>query len=296
MLPAGVDGEGWSAWPAPAKLNLSLRIVGRRADGYHLLQTVFRLLDWGDTVYLRVRDDGRIVRVAGPDNLPADDDLSVRAARALQAASGCALGADIALDKRIPQGGGLGGGSSDAATVLRALNRIWACALDEDSLARLGLRLGADVPVFVRGANALAEGVGEVLTPLDLAPAWYVVIWPGVAVPTAALFRAPELTRDAAPETIARLSCGAVCGNAFEPVVRSRYPAVAAALDWLGGLSAAWLSGSGACIFAELADRASAERIARDCPTPWKAWVAAGAQRSPLLAALEDFGKVRSVG
>jgi len=296
MLPAGVDGEGWSAWPAPAKLNLSLRIVGRRADGYHLLQTVFRLLDWGDTVYLRVRDDGRIVRVAGPDNLPADDDLSVRAARALQAASGCALGADIALDKRIPQGGGLGGGSSDAATVLRALNRIWACALDEDSLARLGLRLGADVPVFVRGANALAEGVGEVLTPLDLAPAWYVVIWPGVAVPTAALFRAPELTRDAAPETIARLSCGAVCGNAFEPVVRSRYPAVAAALDWLGGLSAARLSGSGACIFAELADRASAERIARDCPTPWKAWVAAGAQRSPLLAALEDFGKVRSVG
>ncbi len=296
MLPAGVDGEGWSAWPAPAKLNLSLRIVGRRADGYHLLQTVFRLLDWGDTVYLRARGDGRIVRVAGPDNLPADDDLSVRAARALQAASGCALGADIALDKRIPQGGGLGGGSSDAATVLRALNRIWACALDEDSLARLGLRLGADVPVFVRGANALAEGVGEVLTPLDLAPAWYVVIWPGVAVPTAALFRAPELTRDAAPETIARLSCGAVCGNAFEPVVRSRYPAVAAALDWLGGSIAARLSGSGACIFAELADRASAERIARDCPTPWKAWVAAGAQRSPLLAALEDFGKVRGVG
>ena len=296
MLPAGVDGEGWSAWPAPAKLNLSLRIVGRRADGYHLLQTVFRLLDWGDTVYLRVRDDGRIVRVAGPDNLPADDDLSVRAARALQAASGCALGADIALDKRIPQGGGLGGGSSDAATVLRALNLLWGCALDEQCLARIGLALGADVPVFVHGRDALAEGVGEQLTPLVLPPAWYVVIWPGVAVPTAALFRAPELTRDAAPETIARLSCGAVCGNAFEPVVRSRYPAVAAALDWLGGSSAARLSGSGACIFAELADRASAERIARACPAPWKAWVAAGAERSPLLAALEDFGKVRGVG
>ena len=296
MLPAGVDGEGWSVWPAPAKLNLSLRIVGRRADGYHLLQTVFRLLDWGDTVYLRVRDDGRIVRVAGPEDVPADDDLGVRAARLLQAASGCRLGADIAIDKSIPQGGGLGGGSSDAATVLRALNRIWACALDEEALARLGLRLGADVPVFVRGANALAEGVGEVLTPLDLAPAWYVVVAPGVAVPTATLFRAPELTRDAAPETIARLSCGAVRDNAFEPVVRARYPAVAAALDWLGGSSAARLSGSGACIFAELADRASAERIARDCPAPWKAWVATGAQRSPLLAALEDFGKVRTVG
>lgn len=292
MLPAGVEGAGWSAWPAPAKLNLSLRIVGRRADGYHLLQTVFRLLDWGDTVYLRARGDGRIVRVAGPAEVPADADLTVRAARALQAASSCALGANIAIDKRIPPGGGLGGGSSDAASVLRALNLMWGCALDADTLARLGLALGADVPVFVRGANALAEGVGEVLTPLTLAPAWYVIVAPGVTVPTAALFQAPELTRDAAPETIARLSCGAVRDNAFEPVVRARYPAVAAALDWLGGLSAARLSGSGACIYAELADRASAERIARACPAPWKAWVAAGAERSPLLAALEDFGKV----
>ncbi|EQD65648.1 4-diphosphocytidyl-2-C-methyl-D-erythritol kinase, partial [mine drainage metagenome] len=225
-------------------------------------------------------------------DVPAAEDLAVRAAQALQVASGSVLGADIALDKRIPQGGGLGGGSSDAATVLRALNLIWGCALDVDHLARLGLRLGADVPVFVRGANALAEGVGEVLTPLVLTPAWYVIVAPGVAVPTAPLFQAPELTRDAAPETIARLSCGTARGNAFEPVVRARYPAVAAALDWLGGLSAARLSGSGACIYAELADRASAERIASTCPAPWKAWVVAGAERSPLLAALEDFGKV----
>ncbi len=292
MLPVGVEGAGWSAWPAPAKLNLNLRIVGRRADGYHLLQTVFRLLDWGDTVYLRARGDGRIVRVSGSVDVPAAEDLAVRAAQALQVASGSVLGADIALDKRIPQGGGLGGGSSDAATVLRALNLIWGCALDVDHLAGLGLQLGADVPVFVRGANALAEGVGEVLTPLVLTPAWYVIVAPGVAVPTAALFQAPELTRDAAPETIARLSCGTARGNAFEPVVRARYPAVAAALDWLGGLSAARLSGSGACIYAELADRASAERIAGTCPAPWKAWVVAGAERSPLLAALEDFGRV----
>ena len=193
MLPVGVEGAGWSAWPAPAKLNLNLRIVGRRADGYHLLQTVFRLLDWGDTVYLRARGDGRIVRVSGSVDVPAAEDLAVRAAQALQVASGSVLGADIALDKRIPQGGGLGGGSSDAATVLRALNLIWGCALDVDHLAGLGLRLGADVPVFVRGANALAEGVGEVLTPLVLTPAWYVIVC--CAATVVGLRAIPEMAR-----------------------------------------------------------------------------------------------------
>ena len=279
----------WSAWPAPAKLNLGLRIVGRRADGYHLLQTVFRLLEWGDTVRLRVRADGRIVRLAGPEDVPAEADLAVRAAHALQQASGCVLGAEIAVDKRIPLGGGLGGGSSDAATALRALDVLWGCGLGEDRLAALGLALGADVPVFVRGRNAVAEGIGERLTPVHLAPAWYVVVHPGVAVPTAELFQAPELTRDAAPETIPRLSSGAVRGNVFEPVVRARHPQVAAALDWLGGFGAAHLSGSGACIFTEVRDRDAAERIARDCPAHWTAWTVRGAARSPLLDALESF-------
>ena len=283
------QAAAWSAWPAPAKLNLGLRIVGRRADGYHLLQTVFRLLEWGDTVRLRVRADGRIVRLAGPEDVPAEADLAVRAAHALQQASGCVLGAEIAVDKRIPLGGGLGGGSSDAATALRALDVLWGCGLGEDRLAALGLALGADVPVFVRGRNAVAEGIGERLTPVHLAPAWYVVVHPGVAVPTAELFQAPELTRDAAPETIPRLSSGAVRGNVFEPVVRARHPQVAAALDWLGGFGAAHLSGSGACIFTEVRDRDAAERIARDCPAHWTAWTVRGAARSPLLDALESF-------
>lgn len=290
MSRQGADGaQGWSRWPAPAKLNLGLRITGRREDGYHLLQTVFRLLDWGDTIQLRVRGDGRIVRLRGAEGVAEEADLSVRAAHALQQASGCPLGADIAVLKRIPQGGGLGGGSSDAATVLRALDRLWNTRMDSVELARLGLTLGADVPVFVHGHNALAEGVGERLTPLELPPARYVVLHPGVAVPTATLFQAPELTRDAPAETIARLSSGAVRGNAFEPVVRARYPAVDAALRWLGGFAEARLSGSGACIFAEVADQAVAERIARACPAPWRAWTAAGAERSPLLAALDEF-------
>ena len=283
------QAAAWSAWPAPAKLNLSLRIVGRRTDGYHLLQTVFRLLAWGDTVRLRVRADGRIVRLAGPEDVPAEADLAVRAAHALQQASGCALGAEIAVDKRIPLGGGLGGGSSDAATALRALDALWGCGLGEDRLAALGLALGADVPVFVRGRNAVAEGIGERLTPVHLAPAWYVVVHPGVAVSTAELFQAPELTRDAAPETIPCLSSGVVRGNVFEPVVRARHPQVAAALDWLGGFGAAHLSGSGACIFTEVQDRDAAERIALDCPAHWTAWTARGAARSPLLDALESF-------
>ena len=278
-----------SRWPAPAKLNLNLRILGRRADGYHLLQTVFRLLDWGDSVQLTLRDDGRIVRSGSASYAAEDDDLAVRAARLLQQACDCRQGVTLVLDKQIPAGGGLGGGSSDAATVLRALNLLWDCRLDEDTLAALGLRLGADVPVFVRGHDALAEGIGERLTPLTLAPAWYVIVHPGVMVPTAALFQAPELTRQAAAETIPRLSSGAVRDNAFEPVVRARYPAVAAALDWLGGFGAARLSGSGACIFCEVADRAQAERIAHDCPPRWRAWIARATGRSPLLAALESF-------
>ncbi|MET1022950.1 MAG: 4-(cytidine 5'-diphospho)-2-C-methyl-D-erythritol kinase, partial [Pseudoxanthomonas sp.] len=197
--------QGWSAWPAPAKLNLFLHITGRRQDGYHQLQTVFRLLDWGDTVHLRVRsDDGVIVRQGSSVSGVAEaDDLAVRAARLLQKEANVAKGADISLEKRIPAGGGFGGGSSDAASVLLALNQLWGLDLGLDRLADLGLQLGADVPVFVRGENAWAEGVGEELTVIGLPPAWYVLADPRIHVPTKDLFQAPDLTRNAAPAKIA---------------------------------------------------------------------------------------------
>lgn len=281
--------SGWSAWPAPVKLNLFLRIVGRRADGYHELQTVFRLLDWGDTLRLRVREDGRIERVGALPGVPAEADLCLRAAHLLKEATGSARGADIALDKRIPMGGGLGGGSSDAATVLVALNELWGTGLDEDALAALGLRLGADVPVFVRGRSAWAEGVGERLTPIELPPRAYVVLDPGVQVPTGPLFQAPELTRNAAPATISHFLSGAATENAFEPVVRARYPRVAAALDWLAGFGPARLSGSGGCVFLETGTRAEAEAVARRCPAEFAAYVAGGVDVSPLVAAVAAF-------
>src|SRR5689334_19670342 len=198
-----VDADaGWSEWPAPAKLNLFLHVVGRRADGYHLLQTVFQLLDWGDRVRLRPREDGRVVRVSGLAAIPPERDLAVRAAIELRRATGTELGADICVDKQIPIGGGLGGGSSDAATVLVALNEIWDTRLREDELAHIGLQLGADVPVFVHGHSAWAEGIGEQLTAIELAPRHYVVIDPRVHVPTADLFQAAELTRNSPPLTI----------------------------------------------------------------------------------------------
>ncbi|HSM10064.1 MAG TPA: 4-(cytidine 5'-diphospho)-2-C-methyl-D-erythritol kinase, partial [Lysobacter sp.] len=209
---------GWSSWPAPAKLNLFLRITGRRADGFHLLQTVFRLLDWGDTIRLRVRDDGRIRRHGeSAAGVSETDDLAVRAADLLQKATKTPIGADIIVEKRIPQGGGFGGGSSDAATVLVALDALWGTGLGIARLAELGLQLGADVPVFVHGRNAWAEGVGESLVPVDLPPAWYVLVDPGVPAPTAALYRTPELTRDAAPATMVDFVSGVPLGNAFEP-------------------------------------------------------------------------------
>lgn len=284
--------EGWSAWPAPAKLNLFLHIIGRRADGYHRLQTVFRVLDWGDTVHLRVRADGQIQRHAGLAEVPAEDDLAVRAARALQAAAGVGLGADIAVDKRIPTGGGFGGGSSDAATVLQVLDRLWGTGLGTDRLAELGLALGADVPVFVRGNNAWAEGVGEMLTPLDLPPAWYLIVDPGARAPTAALFQAPDLTRNAASATISdflqRSSApGRMFGNVFEPVLRRREPAVDAALATLSRFGLACLTGSGAGCFVVFAERDAAKAAHRALPPGMTAWIARGAERSPLLDRLE---------
>lgn len=289
----GVDGAGWSYWPAPAKLNLFLQITGRRADGYHELQTVFRLLDWGDRIGLRLREDGQIRR-DGPSvpGVAEADDLVVRAARALQNASASPLGADIRVEKRIPAGGGFGGGSSDAATVLVALNALWRAGLDEDGLAVLALQLGADVPVFVRGRNAWAEGVGEKLTPLALPPAWYLLVDPAIHVPTAELFRSPDLTRDAAPVKIADFASGTVLGNAFEPVLRRREPAIEAAFLALSGIGRARLTGSGSGCFVEFATRAAAEQALAELPEELRAWVVAGVDRSPLLDALETMGTV----
>lgn len=281
-----VPQAGWSAWPAPAKLNLFLRILGRRDDGYHALQTVFRLLDWGDTVYLRLRPDGQVVRLGGPAGVAEEEDLTVRAARLLQAASGCRQGVEIAIDKRIPMGGGFGGGSSDAATVLVALNRLWRLGWGEEALAALGLRLGADVPVFVRGRNAWAEGVGEQLIPVELPPAWYVLVHPGVHASTAALFRAPDLTKNAQPATIGSFLSGQLRENAFEPVLRRREPAVEAAFVALERIGEPRLTGSGSGCFVEFADRESAEAALAELPPGLSAWVARGADRSPLQDAV----------
>ena len=290
-----MNGPGWSAWPAPAKLNLFLHVTGRRPDGYHALQTVFRLLDWGDMLRLRVRDDGRIVRHGvSAAGVPESDDLTVRAAKLLQSESKYQLGADIVVEKSIPVGGGFGGGSSDAATVLVALDALWNLNLGIDALAALGLRLGADVPVFVRGRNAWAEGVGEQLTPLALPPAWYVLADPGVHVPTAVLFQTPELTRDSAPATMADFVSGTVLDNAFEPLLRRREPAIEAAFAALAracGEKACSprLTGTGSGCFVEFADRGSAEAALAALPSSLRAWLAVGADVSPLFAALEAY-------
>jgi 4-diphosphocytidyl-2-C-methyl-D-erythritol kinase len=281
------DRDGWSTWPAPAKLNLFLRIVGRRPDGYHRLQTVFQLLDWGDSVRLRVRDDGQVRRAGEVGyGVPEAEDLVVRAAKLLQKEAKIGQGADIEVVKRIPLGGGFGGGSSDAATVLVALNHLWRAGLDEDRLAALGLRLGADVPVFVRGRSAWAEGVGEELTALALPAAAYLLVDPGVSVPTAELFQTPDLTRDAAPATIADFVSGSELGNAFEPVLRRRSEAVEAALQALSQLGPAALTGTGGGCFARFGARADAEAALSRLPPGLRAWVAEGVAVSPLHRAL----------
>ena len=284
----------WTQWPAPAKLNLFLHIVGRRADGYHLLQTAFQLLDWGDEVRLRLRADGAIRRVDPLPGVPDALDLGVRAAEALKRATGCRLGADIAIEKRVPVGGGLGGGSSDAATVLVGLNALWETGLDEDALAALALGLGADVPVFVRGTSAWAEGIGEELTPLDLPERWYVVVDPGVCVPTRELFQVPELTRNSPQLTIPLFVRGVATGNAFEPVARERFAAVAAALDWLGQHGEARLSGSGGAVFAAVGSRRTGEAILAGIPAGFRGWVVRGVNESSLRQRLAEWRQARS--
>jgi 4-diphosphocytidyl-2-C-methyl-D-erythritol kinase len=255
-------------WPAPAKLNLFLHVTGRRPDGYHTLQTVFQFLDVGDVLRFELTADGRITRATLLPGVPEDRDLTVRAARLLQETAGVTRGCAIHLDKRLPAGGGLGGGSSDAATTLLALNRLWACGLSTDTLAALGLRLGADVPVFVRGHAAWAEGVGEVLTPVDPPETWYVVLVPGVSVSTAEVFQAfdrEQLTPSAPVLTIRDFHAGRT-HNDLEPVVRRLYPEVDNALKWLGNFGEARMTGSGACVFLAVDSEARGQEVLASHP------------------------------
>lgn len=280
-----MSGEPARCWPAPAKLNLFLHITGRRPDGYHELQTAFQLLDFADSIEIEPTGDGAITRLGGPTGVPVDEDLAVRAARALKVATGSGRGARLKVHKRIPMGGGLGGGSSDAATVLVALNELWKTGLDLSRLASIGAELGADVPVFVSGRSAWAEGIGERLQPIELPERWFVVLDPGVAVATRDVFQAPELTRNSALITIRGLF-EAGTRNDCEPVVRARFPVVRDALDWLGRFAQARLTGTGSCVFAAFESAAAAERVAARVPDEWRGYVARGLNRSPLHAQL----------
>lgn len=267
--------------PAPAKLNLFLHVVGRRDDGYHLLQTLFRFIDFSDTLHFTLRQDGVVRRTGSVEGVAEEQDLCVRAARLLQRETGCALGADIALDKRIPLGGGLGGGSSDAATALLALNKLWNLGLSRERLMQLGLQLGADVPVFIFGENAFAEGVGEQLQAYPLPEAWYVVLFPPVQVPTGLVFARPELTRDTISLKIRDLSTHRL-RNDLQPVVSKLYPEVERHLDWLAHFAPAMMTGSGACVFAGFASAAQAQNVLDKLPADMRGIVARGLPQHPL--------------
>jgi 4-diphosphocytidyl-2-C-methyl-D-erythritol kinase len=271
--------------PAPSKLNLFLHVVGRRADGYHLLQTVFQLLDFGDELEFEDTADGAITLHSDFTAVAPEHNLVMRAARLLAAQHAPGRGARIVLRKCIPSGGGLGGGSSDAATTLLALNRLWGCGLQPDALAALGLALGADVPLFVRGQSAWAEGVGEQLSPLELPDCWYLVLHPRCAVNTAVIFADRELTRNTPLTTMAAFFSGQ-CHNDCEPVVRRRYPEVAGALDWLARHGTARMSGTGSCVFAAFPDQRAACEAATTVPAGWEWFVARGIDRSPVHTAL----------
>ncbi|BBJ00074.1 4-diphosphocytidyl-2-C-methyl-D-erythritol kinase [Ferrigenium kumadai] len=273
--------------PAPAKLNLFLHVVGRRPDGYHMLQTLFRFIDLHDMLHFSLREDGAVHRSNAIEGVAEDQDLCVRAARLLQDETGCKLGVDIAVEKRIPMGGGLGGGSSDAATTLIALNRLWQLNLSRERLMQLGLRLGADVPVFVFGENAFAEGVGEQLQAYPLPEAWYVVLFPPVHVPTVQIFTHPELTRDSVSITMRalsdlRLQEGRKLRNDLQSVVCKLYPEVARYIAWLGNFGQAVMTGSGACVFAEFESRSQAEAVIRQLPHNMRGVVAQGLVKHPL--------------
>lgn len=285
--------------PAPAKLNLFLHITGRRQDGYHLLQTVFQLLDHGDLLHFEVRDDGIIRRTTEVADVPEASDLVVRAARLLKSAVGDnpgmdRLGADIAIDKRLPMGGGLGGGSSDAATTLIALNHLWQAGLTRAELMALGLRLGADVPFFLFGQNAFAEGVGEELVAVDTPDCWYVVIEPGVAAPTVAIFSDPELTRDTKAVRISDFSKASIGfgKNDLQVVATTLFPPIGQAIEWLSQYGDARMTGSGACLFCAFSQEHQADAVLRAVretgASQWKAWKAKAIERHPLSHLLKS--------
>lgn len=270
------------AWPAPAKLNLMLRIVGRRPDGYHELQTVFQFLDLRDELHFQSRSDGRIVLATPLPGVSPETDLTVRAATLLKQHTKPAQGVTISIDKHLPMGGGLGGGSSDAATTLVALNQIWETGLDNTTLAELGLTLGADVPIFIHGRAAWAEGIGETLTDLDLPQPWYLVLAPDCHVSTAEIFSTPDLTRNS-PRIKIRDFLEGDRRNDCLSVVRRRYNKVAAALDWLDQFAPAQMTGTGACVFAAFSDASTAEAVLNRLPADFVGFVARGINRSPLL-------------
>lgn len=281
--------------PAPAKLNLFLHVTGRRPDGYHLLQTVFQLLDYGDLLHFKTRDDGGIHRSSEIPGVPEQSDLVVRAAQLLKSAAGSArLGAEIAIDKRLPMGGGLGGGSSDAATTLIALNHLWQTRLTRSELMTLGLQLGADVPFFLFGGNAFAEGIGETLQPLTTPDCWYVVIEPGVSAPTAAIFSDPELTRNSKPVKISDFSKATIGfgKNDLQVVATRLFPPIAKAVEWLQRYGEARMTGSGACVFCAFSQEQQASEVVdaarRSGASDWKVWKARAVERHPLSHLLQS--------
>jgi len=290
MNPPAIPAAAELRLPAPAKLNLMLHILGRRADGYHELQTLFQFLDFGDELGFAVRADGAVRLHSDIPGVAHDSNLIVRAARALQQQTGCALGVDIWLNKRLPLGGGIGGGSSDAATTLLGLNRLWQLHWDEERLASLGLSLGADVPVFVRGRAAFAEGVGEKLTPVTLSEPWFLVVIPQVLVSTVEVFSDPELTRDTPPIKVRSLLEGG-SRNDCQPVVEKRYPEVRNALILLNKFVSAKLTGTGACVFGSFPNRADADKVARQLPATLPSFVAQGRNISMLHRELEVLAK-----
>ncbi len=269
------------SWPAPAKLNLMLRIVGQRTDGYHELQTVFQFIDRHDQLGFALREDAQITLQSDLRSVSAEDNLCVRAARLLQSRAGTRLGADIRLHKVLPLGGGLGGGSSDAATTLVALNRLWRLDFDIETLKEMGLSLGADVPIFIHGQAAWAEGIGEALTDLDPPEPWYLVVVPPCHVSTAEIFRHPDLTRHSPRIKIRAFLQGNNRNDCLE-VVRKRHPEVARALDWLNQHADARLTGTGACLFAAFSDRGQAEQALTQIPDDLEGFIARGLNRSPL--------------
>jgi 4-diphosphocytidyl-2-C-methyl-D-erythritol kinase len=274
---------GFSYFPAPAKLNLFLHITGRRADGYHTLQTAFRFVDYCDDVGFRLREDDVVRRVTPIEGIDDTEDLTLRAARLLQAATGCRLGVDIAARKRLPVGGGLGGGSSDAATTLIVLNNLWKLGLSRTRLQRLALQLGADVPVFIFGRSAFAEGVGERLQAIDLGPAWYLILVPQVTVSTAEIFAAPELTRNTKAIKIAAFSIGQG-HNDLQPVACKRFPEIARHLKWLGKFGKAAMTGSGACVFSAFDSETEARSVLEQLPPDMTGVLTRGLDQHPLYA------------